>query len=217
MIGPVRIKVCGITHAADAAMALGFGADFLGVNCWSGSPRYVPAARRAELLREIPPQSRVAVAVNPAPEEAEGLLLEGFSTVQAHFDPDAPGCDPEAVSRRIGLNRLWLAPRLADGSPWPERLHGLASGFVHDAHAKDAFGGTGRRSDWARFTSLSRAHPDKLWVLAGGLSPENVLQAMQQTRAPCLDLNSGVELLPGLKSADKLHEVRQVLHNYRQS
>lgn len=217
MIGPVRIKVCGITHAADAALALRAGADHLGINCWGGSPRYVPAERRADLIREIPPESRVAVTVNPSPEEAENLIKEGFAVIQAHFDPASDACDPAALSARIGKSRLWLAPRLADGSPWPEHLQTLASGFVHDAHARDAFGGTGRRSDWSRFAALSRAHPDKLWVLAGGLSPANVLQAMQETHAACLDLNSGVELLPGLKSAEKLHEVRQLLHNYRQS
>lgn len=217
MIGKVRIKVCGITHAADAALALNVGADFAGVNCWSGSSRFVPAERRAALLREIPPDARVAVTVNPSPEEADRLLSEGFATVQAHFDPDARECDPEALCRRIGGDRLWLAPRLADGAPWPEGLHGLASGFVHDAHAKDAFGGTGRRSDWPRFAALSQARPDRLWILAGGLSPSNIVQALEATRAPCLDLNSGVELLPGLKSAEKLHEVRHLLHNYGQS
>lgn len=217
MIGTVRIKVCGITHAADAALALRAGADYLGINCWDRSPRFVPAERRATLLREIPAGSRVAVTVNPSPEEAEGLIKEGFALIQVHYDPTSEACDPAALSRRVGKDRLWLAPRLTDGSPWPEGLHQLASGFVHDAHSKDAFGGTGRRSDWTRFTALSRAHPEKLWVLAGGLSPENVMEALQQTRAPCLDLNSGVEILPGLKSADKLHEVRHLLHNYRQS
>ena len=217
MIGPVRIKVCGITHAADAALALRAGADYLGINCWDGSPRFVPAKRRAELLREIPASSRVAVVVNPSPEEAEGLIKEGFAVIQVHYDPTSAACDPVALSRRVGKGQLWLAPRLTDGSPWPEGLHKLASGFVHDAHAKGAFGGTGRRSDWVRFTTLCRSQPDKLWILAGGLSPENVLEAMRETHAPCLDLNSGVELLPGLKSAVKMHEVRQALHNYRQS
>ena len=217
MIGGVRIKVCGITHAADAAMALRAGADYLGVNCWDGSPRFVPAERRAELLREIPAGSRVAVTVNASPQEAEGLIKEGFALIQVHYDPTSEACDPATLSRRVGKGRLWLAPRLTDGSPWPEGLHELASGFVHDAHAKGAFGGTGRRSDWARFTTLCRSHPGKLWILAGGLSPENVLEAMRETHAPCLDLNSGVELLPGLKSAVKMHEVRQALHNYRQS
>lgn len=217
MIGGVRIKVCGITRAADAAFALRAGADYLGVNCWSGSPRFVPAERRGALLREIPAAARVAVTVNPSPEEAEALIKEGFSVVQVHFEPGSPACDPEAVSRRIGKDRLWLAPRLADGSPWPERLHGLASGFVHDAHAKDAFGGTGKTSDWSRFVALKKAQPDKLWILAGGLSPANVREAMDATRAACLDLNSGIELLPGLKSADKMHEVRHALHNYGQS
>lgn len=217
MIGAHRIKVCGITSAADAATAIRAGADFIGINCWKGSPRFVPAAARAALLLEIPAAARVAVTVNPSPDEAKGLIEEGFAVVQAHFDPSAKECDPKALSTRIGKDRLWLAPRLADGAAWPETLLPLAAGFVHDAHAKEAFGGTGRRSDWVRFASLVKKHPACLWILAGGLSPSNVAQAAEETAAPCLDLNSGVELSPGLKSAEKLHEVRQALHNNRQS
>ena len=97
MIGAARIKVCGITRAADAAMALAQGADFLGINCWSGSPRFVPAAARAALLREIPAEKRVAVTVNPTVAEADALIAEGFAVVQAHFDPAKAECDPKAL------------------------------------------------------------------------------------------------------------------------
>ena len=147
MIGKARIKVCGITRAADAATALAQGADFLGVNCWPGSARCVPADARANLLREIPAAKRVAVTVNPSVAEATALLAEGFAIVQAHFDPTQTECDPKALSAAVGPARLWLAPKLADGAEWPADLIPLAVGFVHDAHAKDAFGGTGKTSD----------------------------------------------------------------------
>lgn len=217
MISGVRIKVCGITHAADASLALEAGADFLGVNCWKGSPRFVKAEARRALLHEIPAAARVAVTVNPTDEEAEGLINEGFAIVQAHFDPAKAECDPGALARHLGKARLWLAPRLSDGAAWPAGLLELASGFVHDAHSRESFGGTGKRSDWSRFAALRKEHPGHLWILAGGLSPANVRQALEETGAPCLDLNSGVELSPGLKSAEKLHEVRHLLHNNSQS
>ena len=70
MIGDVTVKVCGITRAADAAVALAFGADYLGVNGWSGSPRFVAQAQRVGLLREIPAEKRIAVTVNPTVAEA---------------------------------------------------------------------------------------------------------------------------------------------------
>lgn len=216
MIGSARIKVCGITRAADAAMALAQGADFLGINCWSGSPRFVPAAARAALLREIPADKRVAVTVNPTVAEAVALIAEGFAIVQAHFDPAKAECDPKALSGKLGVKALWLAPKLADGAEWPADLIPLAAGFVHDAHAKDAFGGTGRTSDWTRFQKLGQKYPRSLWILAGGLGPDNIAAAAK-SGAGFFDLNSGVELAPGLKSVEKLAGVSEALLKNTQS
>jgi phosphoribosylanthranilate isomerase len=216
MIGSARIKVCGITRAADAAMALAQGADYLGINCWSGSPRFVPAAARAALLREIPADKRVAVTVNPSVAEAGALIAEGFAIVQAHFDPAKAECDPKALSAQLGVKHLWLAPKLADGAEWPADLIPLAEGFVHDAHAKDAFGGTGKVSDWSRFQKLLQKYPQSLWILAGGLGPDNIVAAVK-SGASFFDLNSGVELAPGLKSVEKLAGVSDVLLKNNQS
>ncbi len=216
MIGSARIKVCGITRTADATMALALGADFLGINCWSGSPRFVPAAARAALLREIPADKRVAVTVNPTVAEAAALIAEGFAIVQAHFDPAKNECDPKALSAQLGVKHLWLAPKLADGAEWPADLIPLAEGFVHDAHAKDAFGGTGKLSDWTRFQKLVQKYPQSLWILAGGLGPDNIAAAAQ-SGAGFFDLNSGIEVAPGLKSAEKLAGVSEVLLKNNQS
>lgn len=216
MIGDVTLKVCGITRAADAAMALHLGADWLGVNVWGQSPRHVPAARRAALLREIPAGKRVAIAVNPTLAEARGLLAGGFDAVQAHFDPAETSCDPAALSAALGPDRLWLAPRLPAGQALPAGLLPLARTFVHDAHQSGAFGGTGQRADWNRFAELRKAHPSIRWVLAGGLGPENVAEAVA-AGARFLDLNSQVELSPGLKSAEKLHQVGEALRKIAQS
>ena len=216
MIGSARIKVCGITRAADATTALALGADFLGINCWSGSPRFVPATARAALLREVPADKRVAVTVNPSVAEAAALIAEGFAIVQVHFDPVKKECDPKGLSAQLGVKRLWLAPKLADGAEWPAELIPLAEGFVHDAHAKDAFGGTGKVSDWTRFQKLLQKYPQSLWILAGGLGPDNIAAAAQ-SGAGFFDLNSGVELAPGLKSAEKLAGVAEVLLKNTQS
>ena len=216
MIGTARIKVCGITRAADAAMALAQGADFLGINCWSGSPRFVPANARAALLREVPAEKRVAVTVNPTVAEATALIAEGFAIVQAHFDPAKNECDPKALSAKLGIKHLWLAPKLADGAEWPADLIPLAEGFVHDAHAKDAFGGTGKVSDWTRFQQLQQKYPKSLWILAGGLGPDNIAAAAN-SGAGFFDLNSGIELAPGLKSAEKMTGVSEVLLKNSQS
>jgi phosphoribosylanthranilate isomerase len=216
MIGGLTIKVCGVTRAADVAMLRAYGADFLGVNVWPGSPRCVDAARRAALLPEIPAEARVAVAVNPTAEQCASLLAEGFAIVQAHFDPALKECDPAALVRATGPERLWLAPKLPAGTPFPPALLTFGKTLVHDAHAKDAFGGTGRTGDWTRFQALVAAHPGHRWVLAGGLGPDNVAAAVQ-AGARFLDLNSGVELSPGLKSAEKMAKVHEVLLKSGQS
>lgn len=216
MIGDVTVKVCGITRAADATVALSFGADYLGVNCWSGSPRYVDAALRSALLREIPTEKRIAVTVNPTVAEAQALLAEGFAAVQIHFDPSTRDCGPAALSAALGPARLWLAPKLADGVAWPTDLLKYSHTCLHDAHAKGAFGGTGKQADWTRFQSLQTAHAGHVWVLAGGLGPANVASAVQAS-ARFLDLNSGVEISPGLKSAEKLSAVRATLLKNNQS
>lgn len=215
MIGPCQVKVCGITRAADAAAALHLGADWLGINTWPESPRFVPADRRAALLREVPPERRVAVAVNPSPDEARSLLAEGFAAVQAHFDPAEADFDPAAVSAAVGPERLWLAPRLKDGAPFPLPMLPLALTLVHDAHQAGAFGGTGRRGDWERFLKLQKDHPGHLWLLAGGLGPENVGEAATRG-VQALDLNSGVEISPGLKSVEKLSLAADVLRKIAQ-
>ncbi len=214
MIAGASIKVCGITRAADAAICLALGADWLGVNVWDGSPRFVPAGRREALLREIPAGKRVAVAVRPAPAEVAGLLREGFDLVQAHLDP-AEGDDAAALAA-AAPGKLWLAPRLADGAAFPESWLPLATTWVLDAHQAGSFGGTGKTGDWTRAAGLRDRHPDRTWLLAGGLGPETV-GAARQAGFTHLDLNSKVELAPGLKSAEKLHATAEVLRNFAQS
>ena len=216
MIGDISIKVCGITRAADAALALDQGADYIGINCWAGSQRYVTPELRKKLLNEIPVEKRIAVTVNPTTSEVVNLIQEGFAKVQIHFDPKTKACDIAAIAKKVGPDQLWLAPKVADGEEWPTEILKLANTFLHDAHAKDAFGGTGKTSDWKRFESLKKANPNKNWVLAGGLSAQNVVESVA-TGASILDLNSGIEIHPGLKSAEKLSEVRARLLNIKQS
>lgn len=215
MIGPFTIKLCGLTRAADAATALHLGVDWLGVNVWPGSPRHVPAERRASLLREVPAGKRVAVAVNPAADEVRALLAEGFDRVQAHYDPSERACDPASLAR-AAAGKLWLAPRLPEGASFPAEILGLVDTVVLDAHRAGSFGGTGAKGDWARAAALRDAHPGVTWLLAGGLGPETVGEAAAAGFRH-LDLNSRVELAPGLKSAEKLHATAEILRKFAQT
>jgi phosphoribosylanthranilate isomerase len=216
MIGSQRLKVCGLTRAADIAIAQSLGIDYFGINCWEGSSRFVVEKKREALLREIPTGARIAVTVNPSVAQALALRAEGFDIVQVHFDPQAANCDVVALSQALTPAHLWFAPKVAPGNTFPEKLIPLAQGLLQDAYKVDAFGGTGQQADWSLFEKTIKSHPQHLWILAGGLGPTNVLAA-SRLGAGCLDLNSGIELSPGLKSAEKLALIWQELLKNTQS
>jgi len=82
-----------------------------------------------------------------------------------------------------------------------------AQTMLIDAYSDQAFGGTGRLSDWKRFKSLKKQYPEHQWYLAGGLGPENLCQAIKETEPDGVDLNSGVESSPGIKDLKKINQV----------
>ena len=100
---------------------------------------------------------------------------------------------------------------LASEGTFPEDILDYADTILIDTFVKDQFGGTGKLGDWARFNALKEAYPQTNWVLAGGLSPSNLLQALASTAASHLDINSGVETAPGIKDEVKLREAFKVL------
>jgi phosphoribosylanthranilate isomerase len=83
-----------------------------------------------------------------------------------------------------------------------------------DAYRKDAYGGTGETGDWVSFREISEKYPEKLWTLAGGLGPGNVADAVRRTGAERVDLNSGVEISPGIKDRNKLFQVKEALEKF---
>jgi len=210
MIGALRLKVCGLTTAEDAAAAAGIGADFLGFILYPKSPRYLPPARFAELGPRLPALPKVAVMVSPSPAELEAALDAGFDFVQIHF-PATDAVAVRAASERVGAARLWLAPKLPPEAEIDPVLLPLADTWLLDTYRAESFGGTGHTGDWAKFRRYREAHPTKTWVLAGGLSPENVVAAVAATGAGGIDVNSGVEAAPGRKDPAKLAALRAAL------
>lgn len=215
MVGRVAFKVCGITREEDAGVAAASGADYLGFNFYGKSPRAISLARFKELKERIPGLPRVAVAVLPEPEEVEAWLAAGIDRVQIHYGQAET--DPrklEQYCQRVGRERLWLAPRLAPGDAFDQRALDFAGAILFDGYKAGLYGGTGRTSDWAAFRRLRQAHPATTWILAGGLGPENLAAALEQTGATHLDFNSGVEVEPGIKDPAKLQAVQEALRNF---
>ena len=195
-----RVKICGITNWPDARRAIEAGCDALGFNFYPRSPRYIApesaAALRARLPREI---AAVGVFVNEAPadiaELAEALHLD---YAQLH------GEEPPAVARAIGRTTPVIkAFHVGTRVPAARLARYPAAAFLLDAprQANGIRGGTGRSFDWR--VARDAARYGRI-VLAGGLTPENVADAIRAARPSAVDVASGVERSPGRKDPQKL-------------
>jgi len=210
MIGGIRVKVCGLTSAEDAAAAAGIGADFLGFILYPKSPRFLPLAQFAALRDRLPALPKVAVMVAPTEAELNAAIAAGFDFFQIHFPVTEPA-GARAAAAKLGPSRLWLAPKLPPGTELPAELLPLADTWLLDTYRADSFGGSGHTGDWTKFRREREAYPTKTWILAGGLSPENVAAALAATGALVIDVNSGVELAPGRKDPAKLAALRSAV------
>jgi len=204
VISDIQWKVCGLRSVEDAQAAAACGADHLGFILYAKSPRHVALDRFAAFAGDLPEIPKVAVSVEPTPGELGAMEKAGFDFFQVHFRHDLPPAALEAWSQAVGAERLWLAPKLPPSVDVPAGWLPLARYFLLDAFRADLFGGTGRTADWGKFTRHRRAHPEQTWILAGGLNPENVGEAIRQSGARWIDVNSGVESSPGSKDHAKI-------------
>ncbi len=197
-----RVKICGLTRPADARLARELGADYFGIVLHAASPRYVPDASLDKLLAAFPAGQRVAVSVAPEPGQLKKQRAQGFDFFQVHYDPGEVG-DAALMGwlDEVGVERLWLAPRLPPGEDFPAAALAAAQTLLLDTYQKGTYGGSGRTGDWSHFRALSESHPTHHWVLSGGLRPENIRAALRSSGARTIDVNSGVESAPGVKDA----------------
>jgi len=204
MSGGLQFKVCGVRRPADAVAAAEAGAAYLGFNFFPGSPRALNLVQYRELAGELPPVSRVAVTVEPTLAELTTLEEAGFDAVQIHFRTELPLAQISGWSERIGPTRLWLAPKLPPGEDIPAAWLPLADTWMLDTYQPGVFGGSGRTGDWGKFARHQLGHPEKVWLLAGGLNADNIGEAVRQSGARFVDVNSGIESAPGVKDHFKL-------------
>lgn len=190
----VQVKICGITNLEDARAAVEAGADALGFNFWPRSKRYVTPARAREIIEALPPGVLlVGVFVNEeGPEEVARKVSEsGVGAAQLHGDET-----PEFCRRLRGL-MLIKALRVGEGFRAEAAAGYGAEAILLDAFSTEERGGTGRTFDWS-VAKTTRALVPKLF-LAGGLTPENVAEAVRAVKPYGVDVCSGVESAPGRK------------------
>jgi phosphoribosylanthranilate isomerase len=212
MIDGIRFKVCGLTSLVDAEFADRCGADYLGFILFAKSPRYVALSQYRAMAVKLPDRKKVAVTVEPTAEELAALLASGFDFFQIHFRSELSFEFPRAWSQAVGPERLWLAPKLPPGQDVAADLLPLANAFLLDAYHTGVFGGSGQTGDWSKFARHRTNHPEKTWILAGGLNPENIGDALGASGAKFIDVNSGVEAAPGVKDHEKLKRFVVRLH-----
>ena len=217
MIDGIRLKICGLTTLVDAECADRAGADALGFILYPRSPRHLSLLQYLSMSARLPEgRKRVAVMVEPSSAELEAAWDAVFDRFQIHFAPAMLAVAAVAAwSHTVGADRLWLAPNLHPGADTPTELPSFAGPFLIDTFKAEGFGGTGRTGDWEGFARQQAAHPDKTWVLAGGLDPDNIGAALAVSGAKFVDVNSGVETAPGVKDHEKIKRLVAALRRAR--
>lgn len=201
---PIHIKICGIRRAEDAALALELGASYIGCIHHPASPRHLGIDGIQALCRDIPLKKRVLVIVEPEPDQLRELSSIGFTAFQVHVKDLNNKAKMVSWIEAAGSTELWLAPRIPPDAPFPAHLLDVASTCVIDTYSPNQTGGTGKTGDWPAFRDWKKAHPSHRFILAGGISPTNVLEAARISTADWIDVSSGVEESPGKKDAEKL-------------
>jgi phosphoribosylanthranilate isomerase len=212
MIDGIQIKVCGLTSLVDASFADACGVDFLGFVLYPKSPRHVSLAQYRSMAGRLPDRHKVAVTVEPDPAALLAMRDAGFDHFQVHFRHDLPLGRIEGWTHSVGAESLWLAPKLPPEVDVPASWLGLSRGILLDTFDPSLFGGTGRTGDWPKFKRHSHRQPGKTWILSGGLTPENIGEALSGTGARFVDVNSGVESAPGVKDHAKLKAFVVAVH-----
>jgi phosphoribosylanthranilate isomerase len=189
------IKICGITRPEDAEMACREGAGAIGINLWRGSKRFVEDGQAREILAAVKPGVlKVGVFVNPHPLSVnESLTDPGLDLVQFHGDERAEAWSSLAGNKIIRAIRVFDESSLSAAAGWNPRY------FLYDAFA-EGYGGSGTRPPWQIVAEGAR----RPFLLAGGLGPSDVAAAIATVRPDGVDVASGVESKPGIKSEAKL-------------
>lgn len=198
MTARTRIKICGMTKKSDIEAAIRLGVDAIGFIFVKESPRYISPEEVRELAADIPPFiNTVGVFKNEDPDIVHEIVQYcDLSVVQLH------GSEPPQYSEAITCRVVKaFGVRANMESAQLESYRGVVDGFLLDTYQKGISGGTGKTFDWQLIHKLSPPGP---LILAGGIGPDNVAEAIIAVRPFAVDVNSMVEIAPGIKDLQKI-------------
>lgn len=198
----MRVKICGITNLDDALCAVGNGADALGFNFYKKSPRYVAPGKAGEIIADLPPfVTPVGVFVNASEVHIDVVVkLAGLRAIQLHGDEPPEAC----LGHSVPVIRVLRVGQDFDAETMPSYL---VDTFLLDTAKTGSYGGTGKTFDWSR---AKEAKAFGRIILAGGLNPDNVAEAIDEVAPYAVDTSSGVEIEPGKKDHEKVRKFLEV-------
>jgi phosphoribosylanthranilate isomerase len=203
----VLVKICGITRAEDALAAVDAGADALGFVFWPGSPRFIDPFRARAIVAGVPPfVTTVGLFVDQPAEHVSAVAsLVRVAAVQLH------GAETPSYAALLGrpvIKAVSIGDRRTAGDEGLERWPATVTVLL-DAVDPVRHGGTGTTIDWDRASSVAARRPV---LLAGGLTPDNVAEAIARVRPFGIDVSSGVERSPGIKHHGRLRALFEAIH-----
>ncbi len=206
-----KVKICGFTRLPDALAAVEAGADALGFMFFAGSKRNIAPAAAAQIIRALPPfVAKVGVFVNPSAETVRAVVAEcGLDTLQFHGEETPEFCRQFAPLKVVKAFSIQNAESL---KPLPDYA---VDAWLLDSYVAGQRGGTGEKFNWD--LACQAKELGRPVILAGGLSPENIADALQQVWPFGVDVSSGVESAPGQKDADLVRQFVEIVRATEQS
>ncbi len=206
-----RIKICGITTREQATAVAAAGADAIGL-VFAKSPRQVTVRQAMEIISDLPPLVQtVGVFVDPSPEELSEIMAScQLDLIQMHGNESVELC-AKFAPRVIKAHRI----RNRDDINTLDRYQQAVRGFLLDTWAPEASGGTGKTFDWSIAAHACRRLTRPV-ILAGGLTPDNVISAIRAAGPWGIDASSGLEDAPGIKNMKKVEAFIQAVRSYHE-
>jgi phosphoribosylanthranilate isomerase len=208
----VRVKICGITNWADARCACDAGADYLGFNFYLRSPRYIDPERAGSIVRRLPKRvASVGIFVNE-PDENLIRIARGVKLTYVQLHGEETPADVSRLRRMLGAVKIIKAIRVRRAADVrkAEQFHD-AFAILLDGFEPQRRGGTGKKFEWS---VAARADARLQIFLAGGLTPENVAEAIRIVQPYAIDVCSGVESSPGKKDRARIKALMRAVRDF---